>query len=68
MCAATSILWLVVLEVVFCIRLGFLSWSRNAAICAGVGATLNVIEGQAPFGHFLGAGKVEELMIMIINH
>ena len=44
-----------------CAQLGFLSWSRNAAICAGVGATLNVIEGEAPFGYFLGAGNAQKL-------
>lgn len=27
---------------------GYLSWSRNAAICAGVGATLKIIEDNVP--------------------
>ena len=31
-------------------NLGYLSWSRNAAICAGVGATLRIIEETLPTG------------------
>ncbi|XP_019851585.1 PREDICTED: transmembrane protein 160-like isoform X1 [Amphimedon queenslandica] len=30
---------------------GFLSWSRNAAICAGVGATLSMIEKTSSFSY-----------------
>jgi len=29
---------------------GYLSWTRNAAICAGVGATIKIIEDSLPIG------------------
>ena len=40
------------------IYLDFLSWSRNAAICAGVGATISVFDNQNTFGNVLGAGTM----------
>ena len=40
------------------IYLDFLSWSRNAAICAGVGATLSGFDNQNTFGNVLGVGTM----------
>ena len=39
---------------------GFLSWSRNAAICAGVSATLSILDDQTSITQVVSFGNVPE--------
>lgn len=44
----------------FVLITGFLSWSRNAAICAGVSATLSILDDHTSINQVLSFGNVPE--------
>jgi len=43
----------------------YLSWTRNAAICAGVGATIKIIEDSLPIGDDFVMGFVDLGLIFL---
>lgn len=44
----------------FVLITGFLSWSRNAAICAGVSATLSILDDHTSINQVVSFGNVPE--------
>ena len=58
-CDLNQAIWLVVGHMTWTLLVGYLSWSRNAAICAGVAATIRIIDSELPVSGDVVMGELK---------